>query len=160
MKHRREITLKSNVTSNGSRCEIVRELRAREPREVCQPRILVLAIPDVKSRGDEVIVYMALFHLDDKRQKCAPVMARDRTPVVTVVLTQPGFQARFKRWNVHRDTPDVNLHSCVSPLRHLQSHHPALFATSLGPRNRQRRDACLLSQIVNCLSNLFYRDNI
>lgn len=90
MKYRREITLKSNVTSNGLPCEIVRELWAREPREVCQPRILVLAIPDVKSRGDEVIVYMALFHLDDKRQKCAPVMARDRTPVVTVVLTQLG----------------------------------------------------------------------
>lgn len=158
MKRRREIP--SELTSNGSPSEIIRELQARES-ECCV----------------SCEFWFSRF----------PTWNRERTgwmygtfpPIrVTKMHTRYGswrndcrdcrayaieLQTRFKRRNIHRDTPDVSLHSCVSPLR-----HPQIESLSRIVRVKPRRsllerrweDACLVSKYhSNRLSNHFCCDN-
>lgn len=68
--------------------------------------------------GDEVIVWHFSTYTSDKsaaRYRSWRDACRDCRAYAT------GLQARFKRQNVHYDTPDVSFHSCVSPLRHQQT---------------------------------------
>lgn len=108
-----------------------------------QPRILILAIRRREIIETGVIVRHFFTYTSDKSYG-----SWDACHDCRAYATE--LQARFKRRNVHCETPDISLHSCVSLPRHPQTWPPRIVRVDpwQSSSNRRRRDACLVSNIV------------
>lgn len=138
-RYRRELTLK------GTPSKIIRELQAGESRYYVSCEFSFSQFPTRNREGWMYGTFPPIRATKMRTRYGSWQACRDCRAYAI------GLQTRFKRRNVHRDTPDVSLHSCVSPLRHPQI-EPRSCIVRVEPRRspseRWREDTWLVSKVI------------